>query len=615
MSLFLNALQRFSGLVGSAAIVASLAATVGAANADSYTRFTYSPVPAERNLQKIAPAPDGNVWVIANTNSYDYPSSLLRVTPAGVRTEFPIGSTHDIRYTGLVDLVAGPDGVLWVINTIDNTLTRVGLDGAVINAYPIPADSNPSSPVVGPDGNIWFLEPGFNKLAQMTPAGVLTEIPVGATRYSLMHLAAGTDGALWFTGSSPEDVAVFRMTTAGGVTKFTVPAPTASGVINGIDYITAGPDGNMWFTSYDSDAIERITPSGTITQFYLPPSQTGPGPGQIIAGSDGALWFTESGYSNHHPNGLGRMTVDGVYTEFLTPTDYTTYPQGVALGSDGNLWMSDNTVGSPDNLYAVWRFVVPAPPGNSPLVAATLPTSRSVQVGNTATIFATMINTSANAASSCGIGPITVTPGGMVFQTTDPTTNALTGQLNSRVSIAAGASQSFVVAFNATGPLAPVDAKLAFGCDGLVPVVPITGLNTVLLTYDANPVPDIIALAASADAGIVDLPGANGEGLFAVATFNLGSTAPITVTADTGPATIPVTLSICQSDPQTAQCTSVKGASVTTTINHNASPTFDIFVEGTGTVPFDPAHNRIFVRFTDANGVVRGSTSVAARTQ
>ena len=54
---------------------------------------------------------------------------------------------------------------------------------------------------------------------------------------------------------------------------------------------------------------------------------------------------------------------------------------------------------------------------------------------------------------------------------------------------------------------------------------------------------------------------------------------------------------------------------MTTTINANATPTFGIFVQGNGNVPFDPALNRIFVRFKDGGGVTRGSTSVAVRTQ
>jgi hypothetical protein len=35
---------------------------------------------------------------------------------------------------------------------------------------------------------------------------------------------------------------------------------------------------------------------------------------------------------------------------------------------------------------------------------------------------------------------------------------------------------------------------------------------------------------------------------------------------------------------------------VTTTINANDTPTFVVFVQGSGNVPFDPAANRVFVR-------------------
>jgi hypothetical protein len=56
------------------------------------------------------------------------------------------------------------------------------------------------------------------------------------------------------------------------------------------------------------------------------------------------------------------------------------------------------------------------------------------------------------------------------------------------------------------------------------------------------------------------------------------------------------------------------GPSVTIPMNGGATATFSVFVVAAGAVPFDPAANRISVRFTDAAGVTRGSTSAAVRT-
>ena len=78
---------------------------------------------------------------------------------------------------------------------------------------------------------------------------------------------------------------------------------------------------------------------------------------------------------------------------------------------------------------------------------------------------------------------------------------------------------------------------------------------------------------------------------------------------------MPGVVNICETNPANGQCISAINASVTTQINANATPTFGIFVQGSGNVPFDPAANRIFVRFKDGGGVTRGSTSVAVRTQ
>jgi arabinogalactan endo-1,4-beta-galactosidase len=250
----------------------------------------------------------------------------------------------------------------------------------------------------------------------------------------------------------------------------------------------------------------------------------------------------------------------------------------------------------------------------SPLVAAVLPASRSEQVGGTVTAFATMINAGTSTLNGCSIAPADGMPASFLYQTTDPATNALKGSANTPVNIAAGAAQSFVIAFTPTIPIAPNNVMFEFACSNTAPAAGVVGLNTLLLSASATPVADIVALAASGDPGIVDIPGATGAGAFAVATVNLGASSSITASADTGSAALPVALSLCQTNPQTGACISTIGPSVTTTINANDTPTFAIFVKGSGTVPFAPASNRVFVRFKDA-GVTRGATSVAVRTQ
>jgi len=103
-------------------------------------------------------------------------------------------------------------------------------------------------------------------------------------------------------------------------------------------YITAGPDGNLWFAEVGVNKIGRITPAGVVTEFSagITPNS---GPTGITAGPDGNLWFTEQGASGV-PNAIGRITTDGVVTEFRTGLDSNATPFGITKGPDGNLWFT-----------------------------------------------------------------------------------------------------------------------------------------------------------------------------------------------------------------------------------------------------------------------------------
>jgi hypothetical protein len=273
-------------------------------------------------------------------------------------------------------------------------------------------------------------------------------------------------------------------------------------------------------------------------------------------------------------------------------------------------------------------MILGAIPGSlpAPLVASVLPTSRSVKTGTAATAFATMINTGPTPLGNCEIAPLTGPPSfppGYTFQTTDPATNQIVGQPNAPVTIPAHAVQTFVFAFTPTVTIAPIDLQLAFQCAGAALAPIITGLDTLLFSASVAAVPDLIALAATAGSnGIVDLTAVGAApaaltaiGAFSVASANVGAAGLITVQPDTGNVNLPLTLTICQTNPQTGTCISgAPGLSVTTQINAGETPTFAIFGAAQSAIPFDPANNRVFVRYRDQGGVVRGSTSVAVRT-
>ncbi len=266
------------------------------------------------------------------------------------------------------------------------------------------------------------------------------------------------------------------------------------------------------------------------------------------------------------------------------------------------------------------KLIQAAVPGSADvpvtLAAAVLPGSRSVQVGTTATAFATMLATGVLPAQNCMISPVTSVPAGFSFWRTNPATNQVIGGPNAPVTIAGGGRETFLIAFTPSGAFASTAVQFNFDCANS-PSAPIfQGVNTLLLAAGSTLGPDIIALVATvSNDGIVNLAGSARAGAFAVATVNVGAAAQITVSADTGEAPIPVSLNLCQTAPATGQCISDIGPTVAVDVGQGETPTFAVFVTGHGTVPFEPGVNRAFVRFEDAAGVIRGMTSVALRTQ
>ncbi|HEX8745432.1 MAG TPA: hypothetical protein VF712_20070 [Thermoleophilaceae bacterium] len=102
--------------------------------------------------------------------------------------------------------------------------------------------------------------------------------------------------------------------------------------------IVAGPDGALWFTEPGLRRVGRITIDGRVSAFALP--EPNGAPRAIAAGPD-ALFYTDNLASQ-----VGRLELDGraqeVSTQTCAPTCSTGVrsPEHIAVAPDGRPWFS-----------------------------------------------------------------------------------------------------------------------------------------------------------------------------------------------------------------------------------------------------------------------------------
>jgi streptogramin lyase len=263
-------------------------------------------------------------------------------------------------------IAAGSDGNIWYADGGRRKIGRVTPSGGAITEFGLPdTDGSPFGIAAGPDHNVWATLTAAGQghpdwIARITPAGEVTKFQAGsqpAGAYfgtSPQGITAGPDGNLWFTEAGAARIG--RMTPSGALVEYPLYAP--NGTPNAI---TAGPDGNVWFVmSGRSSAIAKITPAGRITAYPV-----GAGDefslGGIVSGPDGNLWFTQSTTSGVQLQGaIGRITPGGTITRFALPAGSRAY--GVATGPDKNIWFTDmggHAIGRISTSGAIRQFTLP----------------------------------------------------------------------------------------------------------------------------------------------------------------------------------------------------------------------------------------------------------------
>jgi virginiamycin B lyase len=164
-----------------------------------------------------------------------------------------------------------------------------------------------------------------------------------------VHVAAGAILAVGLLAACGKGTPVTTGTptpvpyTPNVTSRYVIPTPPAE---SGPAGIVVGSDGNLWFTQYDASRIGELTTSGTMpTPQPITPTANA-GPNGIASGPNSLLWFAETKISK-----IGQVTLSStppLLTEFAMP-NAAARPFQVALGSDGNMWVTDPGTNS------IWR--------------------------------------------------------------------------------------------------------------------------------------------------------------------------------------------------------------------------------------------------------------------
>lgn len=214
--------------------------------------------------------PDGNVWIACNGNSKlaKIGTGLLGTT-LGTITEYSVTSAPfmvatdgtDIFYTANaaskvgkittaggsntekatttgsaapLDLCLGPDGNMWVTYNASGS-TKIGkFDTALSTCTEYTVNGRPAG-ICAAGGYLWVTEGTDNKIARVDTAGTVTEYAYPTASSSLLFIATGGDGRVWFGAnrSGANSVGAMVATTATTIR-------VVNGLLDADDFTSSG---------------------------------------------------------------------------------------------------------------------------------------------------------------------------------------------------------------------------------------------------------------------------------------------------------------------------------------------------------------------------------------
>ena len=218
-------------------------------------------------------------------------------------------------------------------------------------------------------GNAWYTLPSVDKLARVTPAGVVTYfptaagvMPIGGYPYDLVV----DGGTVWFTLLNANQIG--KLDVAGGAFTF-YPIPTANSEPTGI---TVG-GGYVWFVERAGDKLGRLDPAnGNIVEYYnwvvtdRNPVNMTDADLEDVAWAGDVVWITG-------PKLKSSVAVYKIAEGRFVPSTagVGAEPMQIIVDSGGNVWVTfrgRNSIGrSALNTLGQWDMIDLAPGSGGPV--------------------------------------------------------------------------------------------------------------------------------------------------------------------------------------------------------------------------------------------------------
>jgi virginiamycin B lyase len=150
-------------------------------------------------------------------------------------------------------------------------------------------------------------------------------------------VTAGPDSAFWVTEDLDQDIGEPSIAKIGADGKRLAEYYYGENASPSGNDIVAGPDGAVWFSDNDYSGLIRLSPQGEFTRYPTP----GRNPLGLALGPDGAFWFAAT--TRHGADAIGRLTTSGQVSSYERGLSSGSAPIDIASGTDGAMWFTEYT--------------------------------------------------------------------------------------------------------------------------------------------------------------------------------------------------------------------------------------------------------------------------------